>query len=84
MNLTIEMFELLESMRAELDDLVQHLTPDEKARRGSLQEWSVKDMLVHLAFWGGNFNRQLEQGFAGQPIPKSGDYLDQVNDGGTI
>ncbi|BBB47046.1 maleylpyruvate isomerase N-terminal domain-containing protein [Pelolinea submarina] len=81
MNFTTEMFDLLESIREELDDLVQSLTPEEKARRGSLQGWSAKDMLVHLAFWNHHFNRQLEQGFAGQPIPKSGDYLDQVNDG---
>ena len=81
MNLTTEMFELLESMRTELDDLVQSLTPEEKSRRGSLQGWSAKDMLAHLAFWNQHFNRQLERGFAGQPIPKSGDYLDQVNDG---
>jgi tetratricopeptide (TPR) repeat protein len=81
MNLTTEMFELLESIREELDHLVQSLTPEEKARRGSLQGWSAKDMLVHLAFWNRHFNNQLEQGFAGQPIPKSGDYLDQINDG---
>ena len=81
MNLTTEMFELLESMRTELDDLEQSLTPEEKSRRGSLQGWSAKDMLAHLAFWNQHFNRQLERGFAGQPIPKSGDYLDQVNNG---
>ncbi|MDK2982405.1 MAG: hypothetical protein PWQ55_2752 [Chloroflexota bacterium] len=76
-----EMFALLESVRAELDELVQSLTPEEKARHGSLQGWSAKDMLVHVAFWNRHFNRQLEKGFAGQPVPKSGDYLNQVNDG---
>lgn len=81
MDLKAEMFALLESMRTELDGLVQSLTPEEKARQGSLRGWSAKDMLAHLAFWNSHFNRQLERGFAGQPIPKSGDYLDQVNDG---
>ena len=76
-----EMFALLESVRTELDELVQALTPEEKARRGSLQGWSAKEMLVHMAFWNRHFNRQLEKGFAGQPVPQSGDYLDQVNDG---
>ena len=81
MDIKTEMFTFLESIRAELSDLEGSLTPDEKARKGSLQSWSAKDMLAHLAFWNHNFNSQLEQGFAGQPIPKSGDYLDQVNDG---
>jgi tetratricopeptide (TPR) repeat protein len=81
MDLKTEMFALLESIRTELADLEGSLTPDEKARRGSLAGWSAKDMLVHLAFWNHHFNRQLERGFSGQPIPKSGDYLDQVNDG---
>ena len=81
MDIKTDMFNFLESMRTELGDLVQSLTPEEKARRGSLQGWSAKDMLAHLAFWNYHFNCQLERGFAGQPIPKSGDYLDQVNDG---
>jgi uncharacterized damage-inducible protein DinB len=81
MDLIAEMYALVESVREELAELIDNLTPDEKARRGSLQGWSAKDMLAHLAFWNSHFNRQLEKGLAGEKVPDSGDYLDQVNDG---
>ncbi len=76
-----EMFALIEDVRKELARLINQLTPEEKARQGSLREWSAKDLLTHLAFWGSHFNRQLEQMLAGQKPPVAGDYYDQVNDG---
>ena len=76
-----EMFDLLKFVRQELDSLGEHLTPEEKARHGSLRQWSAKDMLAHLAFWGSHFNRQLEKALAGKDVPLAGDYYDQLNDG---
>jgi hypothetical protein len=80
-DLKSEMLVVFTFVRKELDDLCDGLTPQEKTLRGSLQCWSVKDMLAHLAFWESHFNRQLEKGLAGQPVPVSGNYLNQVNDG---
>ncbi len=76
-----EMFDLLKFVRQELDGLSEHLSPEEKARRGSLRQWSAKDMLAHLAFWSSHFNRQLEKALAGKDVPLAGDYYDQLNDG---
>lgn len=68
-------------VRAELDAFANDLTPSEKARRGSLQQWSAKDTLVHLAFWEKHYIQVFEKGLAGKPVPSSGNYLDQINDG---
>ncbi len=76
-----EMHGLLEFVRRELDTLIDQLTPEEKARRGSLQMWSAKDMLAHLAFWSSHFNRQLENALAGKEVPLAGEYYNQLNDG---
>jgi len=81
MNQVKEMFDVIQFVRRELDELTNLLTPEDKARRGSLQEWSAKDMLTHLAFWGSHFNRQLEKMLEGKKVPEAGDYFNQVNDG---
>ena len=76
-----EMLDLFKSMRGELAGIVDGLTESQKQERGSLQKWGVKDMLVHLAFWGDHFNRQIEAVHAGKPVPEAGEYYDIINDG---
>lgn len=76
-----EMLDLFVLVRGELDNLVNNLTADQKSERGSIQKWSAKDMLFHLAFWENHFNKTMEKGLKGEQVPQSGDYLNQVNDG---
>ena len=38
-------------------------------------------MLVHLAFWEKHYAAVFEKGLAGERVPLSGSYLDQLNDG---
>jgi tetratricopeptide (TPR) repeat protein len=76
-----EMMNLFQSMRASITGLVDGLDSDQKNFRGSIQEWGVKDMLMHLAFWGDHFNRQIEAAHAGQHVPEAGDYYEILNDG---
>lgn len=76
-----EMLNLFKSMRTELAGIVDGLTEAQKQERGSLQKWGVKDLLVHLAFWGDHFNRQLEAAREGSHIPEAGDYYEILNDG---
>jgi len=45
---------LLEEIHAErekLENLIEPLTPEERAKPGAPGEWSVKDTLAHLAEW---------------------------------
>jgi tetratricopeptide (TPR) repeat protein len=76
-----EMVKLIEFVRRELDALCDQLTAEEKTRRGSLQMWSAKDMLAHLAFWNSHFNRQAVNALEGKNVPQAGDYTNQLNDG---
>ncbi|HUV15065.1 MAG TPA: ClbS/DfsB family four-helix bundle protein [Pelolinea sp.] len=75
------MLELFTSMRGELDTVLKSLTDGEKKARGSMEKWSVKDMLAHLAFWGSHFNHQVEKALAGEAVPVAGDYYEILNDG---
>jgi len=75
------MLDLFSSMHKELKAIVSRLTDEEKNARGSIEQWSVKDILVHLAFWGSHFNRQVEKAIAGQTVPVAGDYYEILNDG---
>lgn len=68
-------------IEAEMDSFFDGLSDDEKQKRGSLCKWSAKDVLSHLTFWGSHFNRQLVNASKGEPVPVTGDYGDQINDG---
>jgi hypothetical protein len=46
---------------AELRDLVHSLNPAQVQERGYTEEWSVRDMLAHLACWCAEAARRLEQ-----------------------
>jgi len=76
-----EMLELFKSLRHELAGIIDNLNESQKQECGSLQRWGAKDMLVHLAFWGDHFNRQVEAVRAGKPVPEAGDYYEILNDG---
>jgi len=76
-----EMLDLFMSLRKELSEVLENLNEPQKQECGSLQRWGVKDMLVHLAFWGDHFNHQVEAARAGSPVPDAGDYYEIINDG---
>jgi len=75
------MLDLFSDMRQELDSLINGLTEEEKNAKGSMAQWSVKDMLAHLAFWGSHFNEQITKAQAGEAVPMAGDYYEILNDG---
>lgn len=76
-----EMLDLFKSMRSELAGIVDGLTEAQMQERGSMQKWGVKDTLVHLAFWGDHFNRQLEAAREDKKVPEAGEYYEILNDG---
>lgn len=76
-----DMLALFRMMRAELQQLLEGLTPEQKGERSNLHRWSAKDMLVHLAFWGSHFNRQVTCTLADEKPPMTGDYFEILNDG---
>lgn len=79
--LKTKMLDLFRAVRVELDQLIEGSTDDEKNERGSMAQWSLKDMLAHLAFWGSHFNEQITKAQAGKAVPMAGDYYEILNDG---
>jgi len=77
-NKTADIFALV---RREIERFAEGLNAEEKSRAGSLQRWSAQFTLVHLAFWEKHYAAVFEQGLAGEAVPLSGSYLDQLNDG---
>ena len=65
----------------EIERFADGLSAEEKSRAGSLQQWSAQFTLVHLAFWEKHYAAVFEKGLAGERVPLSGSYLDQLNDG---
>jgi tetratricopeptide (TPR) repeat protein len=77
-NRTGEVFALV---RREIERFADSLSAEEKSRAGSLEHWSAQFTLVHLAFWENHYAAVFENGLAGERVPLSGSYLDQLNDG---
>ena len=73
--------EVFALVRREIERFADDLSAEEKSRAGSLQHWSAQFTLVHLAFWENHFAAVFEKGLAGEAVPLSGSYLDQLNDG---
>ncbi len=73
--------EVFALVRREIERFTDDLSAEEKNRAGSLQHWSAQFTLVHLAFWEKHYAAVFEKGLAGQAVPLSGSYLDQLNDG---
>jgi hypothetical protein len=76
-----KILELVENTYADLMDLVDTLSPQDKTAKGDLKQWSAKDLVTHLNFWERHFINQLDKQSKGEKIPFAGDYFDQVNDG---
>jgi hypothetical protein len=73
--------EVFELVRREIERFADGLSAEEKSRAGSLKHWSAQFTLVHLAFWENHYAAVFEKGLAGERVPLSGSYLDQLNDG---
>ena len=73
--------EVFALVRREIERFADGLSVEEKNRAGSLQDWSAQFTLVHLAFWENHYAAVFEKGLAGEAVPLSGSYLDQLNDG---
>ncbi|MDK2982406.1 MAG: hypothetical protein PWQ55_2753 [Chloroflexota bacterium] len=73
--------EVFTLVRNAIERFSDELSAEEKNRAGSLQHWSAQFTLVHLAFWEQHYLNVFAKGLAGQNVPLSGSYLDQLNDG---
>src|SRR3954470_23029526 len=76
--LKVGLIELITRAQSDQRDLLAALSDDERAAVGTADHWSVKDIVLHMAFWK---NRQLErlQAAARGETPVESDHYEQVN-----
>lgn len=72
---------LLKGVQADRDALYKGLSAKQKEELGTLQRWAARDHFSHLAFWYGNFARQLNASLKNEKVPLVGNYFNEVNDG---
>src|SRR5438445_10737903 len=61
--------EALERGQAEADRLVRALTDEDVSRPGALGDWSVQDLIGHLACWEDRALQAFESARTGSPFP---------------
>lgn len=59
--------------------VTERISPDLRETKGATEQWSVKDLLGHCAYWDGVHVAQLEAEFAGEPIPEDDREDDVIN-----
>lgn len=78
-----ELLEALEDGRQELVEMLQDLPDEEMLKPGVCGEWSIKDILAHLAQWEGQTVTLLFQASQGQLKPTTAHFgkesVDEVN-----
>lgn len=55
---------------SELDRLVAAVPPELREAPGLEGEWSLKDVLIHLAYWQNSICDRIEAALNGQPVPQ--------------
>jgi hypothetical protein len=74
-----KLLELLAEARQAEQSFIFGISEEERARRGTFQEWSAKDEIVHIAAWKGIMCERFRAFQAGQ-VPPAFDDWDAVNE----
>lgn len=75
------LLKLIGGVQAARDALYGGLNTKQRDEMGTLARWSARDHFSHLAFWYGNFARQLDASVKNEKVPLVGNYFNEVNDG---
>jgi hypothetical protein len=70
---------LREEVARILQQFYQGLSPQEKAQEGSLEHWSIKHILYHIALWDLRLSQNLQAALEGRPQADYSQYL-AIND----
>jgi len=70
----------IRAAQATLEEMLEGLTNTQKKARGKLDDWSVSDILIHLAFYSNHFINQIKTANKGERV-QSADYYLILNDG---
>jgi uncharacterized protein (TIGR03083 family) len=63
-----EFLDRIRTARAELNEALNGMSADELAHEATMGDWSVKDMLAHLAAWTGETAMAVERAARGEEV----------------
>lgn len=78
MTMRRKLLDLLERTGGDERAFVEDLTGEERAAAGSIEQWSAKDVLAHIAFWKGQQAANVAAALRGETPARTEDYH-QVN-----
>ncbi len=68
----------IQTMRALEKEFIDSISPEERLASGTLQRWSARGVLAHLAAWGDKDNQQIAAVLRGEK-PQAFEDLDAIN-----
>ena len=78
MDLKPKLLDLLQRARKEEQAFVSNLLDDERAAEGTLEQWSAKDMMAHIAAWKERMAQNLAAVARGE-APRRTEDIDEAN-----
>lgn len=72
------LIELLGRAQSDQRALLAGMSDDERAVEGTADRWSIKDVVLHIAFWKGSSLERLSAAVRGE-TPAEQDHFEQVN-----
>lgn len=79
MDLRVGLLDLLRRAYREEQALIEKLSEKERSVIGTYDQWSVKDVIAHVAAWKERTAQELAAVTSGGPRPE-GDHLEQINE----
>jgi len=76
--LKVEILHLLQRAHEEEQAFAARLSDEERATIGTLERWSVKDLVAHMVVWQERLAQNIHAGSRGETPPAVGD-VDQAN-----
>ena len=74
------LLDLIEQGYAEEEVFMSSLSEEERARTGTPEDWSARDLIAHVAAWKSRVAAEIAAARRGEP-PAPGEELDHINAG---
>ena len=74
-----ELIEKIEKSYSEWEDVLAEVGDSRMAQRGVADDWSVKDLVAHLAAWQQRVLDRMDADTTGNPAESLGQTVDEIN-----
>jgi uncharacterized protein (TIGR03083 family) len=74
-----DILQRVESSWQQLQGVLEGIPDERMSEPGVTGDWSVKDVLAHIAYWEDSLTRKIERRKSGAPSPDAGLDVDAIN-----